>query len=110
MNEKAAPVVDRRKNPRMDNAVPISVRGSESGGKTFRFETIARNIGAGGLCAFSPRMMKTGEKLSLRIRFAHAGSRPAQAPEIRVRGLVMRVEERPGSSCVFAASFLPRRR
>jgi hypothetical protein len=93
----------------MDDAMPVSVRGSESCGKPYRFETFARNIGAGGLCAFSPRMMKTGEKLTLRIRFAQAGSKPVRAPEILVRGMVVRVEERPGSSCVFAVSFFSRR-
>jgi len=107
MNPKPIPFVDRRKKPRMNDAIPVSVRGTESG-KLYTFETTALDIGAGGLCAFSPRAMKIGEKLSLRIRFARAGSKTVQAPEIRVRGLVTRVEERPGCSSVFAVSFLPR--
>ncbi len=103
-------IVERREKPRMDDAIPVSVRGFESRGKPYRFETVARDIGAGGLCAFSPRILKSGEKLLLHIRFARAGSRPAQVPEILVRGMVTRVEERPGHCCVFAVSFLPRSR
>jgi hypothetical protein len=89
----------------MDDPIPVSVRGSGCG-KSYKFETIARNIGAGGLCAFAPRVMQKGEKVSLRIRFARPGSNPPQAPEMSMRGLVLRVEERPGGFSVFAVSFL----
>ncbi len=107
---KTTAFVDRRKKPRIDDAIPVSVRGSEPRGKSYRFDTVARDIGAGGLSAFSPRILKKGEKLLLHIRFARAGSKPARAPEILAQGLVTRVEDRPGFSCVFAVSFLPRPR
>ena len=99
---------ERRRNPRMIDPVPVSVRGSELGGKRFRFETIARNVGAGGLCAYAPRLMRVGETVSMRIRFARLGSNPLQAPEISVRGLVVRTEARPGGLSLFAVSFLLR--
>jgi len=98
---------DRRRKPRMDEPIPVSVRGAERG-QAYRFETVARNIGAGGLCAVAPRPVKLGERLSLRIRFIRAGSIPVRAPEAAIRGLVVRVEDLPGGFCVFAVSFLVR--
>jgi hypothetical protein len=96
---------ERRQKARMEDPVPVEVSGS-SHGEGYRFATIARNVGSGGLCAFAPRMMEPGEAVSLRIRFARPCSRPAQAPEFSVRGKVVRVERRPGDSCLFAVSFL----
>jgi hypothetical protein len=100
--------VERRRKERLDYTIPLRVRGSEKGGTLYRFETVAQNIGAGGLCALATRMMRVGERLSLRIRFAHPGS-TAQAPEISVRGSVVRAEEQPAGLCRFAVYFLLRR-
>ena len=96
---------DRRRKCRMTDPVPVRVRGAGPGGKAYRFETVARDIGAGGLCALAPRVMKSGEPIFLRIRFARAGSRPAQAPEFSVQGRVVRVEEQADGFFLFAVSF-----
>ena len=104
---RAFEYTERRRKNRMDDPVPVSVRGSE-GGQQYRFDTVARNIGAGGLCAFAPRPITMGERLSLRIRFVRAGTKVVLAPEVVARGLVVRVEELPGGFCVFALSFLVR--
>jgi hypothetical protein len=53
--------------------------------------------------------MKEREKISLRIRFALAGSKPFQAPTVVARAVVLRVEQGPDHSCLFAVSFLLRR-
>ena len=98
--------VERRRKERLEYALPVGICGSEGGGKEYQFETIARNIGAGGLCAFAPRKMKLGETLSLRVRFAHPGSKASQAPEVTMRGFVVRTEIRPTGLCMFAVSFL----
>jgi hypothetical protein len=109
MSSQLITAAERRSKPRMDEPVPVRVRGSECSGKSYRFETVARNIGPGGLCAFSPRIMQPGERVALHIRFARIGARPPQAPEVLVRGIVVRVEARPNGSCLFAVSFLLRR-
>jgi hypothetical protein len=100
---------ERRRKARLYHSLPLSVRGSEASGKAYRFETITPNIGAGGLCAFAPRIMKIGERISMRVRFARIGSKLLQAPEISIRGQVVRVEERAAGYCLFAVSFLLRR-
>jgi hypothetical protein len=99
---------ERRRKDRLEYTIPLNVRGSEKGGKSYRFKTVAQNIGADGLCAFAPRRMRIGERISLRIRFAHPGS-TAQAPEISLRGRVVRTEERPAGLWRFAVSFFLRR-
>ena len=93
-----------RRKDRLDYTIPLSVRGSGTGGESYRFETVARNIGAGGLCAYAPRKMQIGERLSLRVRFARPGS-TAQAPEISVRGSVVRTEKQPAGLWMFAVAF-----
>jgi hypothetical protein len=105
-NLKPMAVLERRQKPRINEPVPVIVRGSDGHGRTYRFNTIARDIGSGGLCASAPRIMQTGEKILLHVRFALAGSKPSQAPAIAARARVLRVEEQSNGSCVFAASFL----
>lgn len=101
--------IERRQKLRISDPIPVIVRGSEESGELYRFDTIARDIGSRGLCAVAPRIMKEGERVSLRIRFARPGSRPAQAPAVSACGVVLRVEERPDESSLFAVSFLSRR-
>jgi hypothetical protein len=96
---------ERRKKPRINNPVFVLVRGSDACGKGYQFNTIARNIGSGGLCASTPRIMKVGEQISLHIRFARAGSNPVDAPRVSARAAVLRVEKLLNGSYLFAASF-----
>jgi hypothetical protein len=89
--------LERRRKPRIYDPVFVVVRGSDS---------CARNIGSGGLCAYTPQIMKTGEKLRIHIRFARAGSKPLEAPAIAARAVVLRVEKQFNGLYLFAASFL----
>ncbi len=97
---------ERRKKPRIRDPIAVIVRGSDGQGKTYRFKTIARNIGSGGICASAPRIMEAGEKILLHVRFALAGSKPTKAPAITANAEVLRAEKQPDGSCVFAAYFL----
>jgi hypothetical protein len=98
--------LERRKKPRISDPIPMIVRGSDAHGKNYRFKTIARNIGSGGVSASAPRAMEAGEKIRLHIRFALAGSKPSQSPAIAARAIVLRAENQADGSCEFAASFL----
>ena len=106
LNAETKVIPDRRKTPRISTPVPVIVRGSDGHGKTYRFSTVTRNIGSGGICASAPRNMEAGEKILLHIRFALAGSKPSEAPAIAARAEVLRAEKQSDGSCVFAASFL----
>ena len=97
--------IERRKKQRINEPVSLIVRGSVDG-ESYQIKATARDIGAGGLYAFAPRIMEIGEKVTLFVRFSLAGSNPPQAPAIAVRAVVVRVEEKCGESSAFAASFL----
>jgi hypothetical protein len=97
---------ERRNQNRLECVLPMRVLVSDQGGETCQFETVLRDIGPGGLCGYAPRTMRIGERLSLRVRFSHPGNRTVQAPEISVRGRVVRAEKRPTGLCKFAVSFL----
>jgi hypothetical protein len=100
--------MERRRNPRISEPLPVVVCGSSDKNDTYQFDTISWDLGSGGLCAFSPRIMKEKETISLYIRLAHAGSKPSQAPEVAARAIVLRSQAMPDGSCLFAAAFLMR--
>jgi hypothetical protein len=99
---------ERRRNPRLNDSLPVIVRSVNRRRKPYQFNSITRDIGAGGLCAIAPELLQPGEKINLHIRFAVAGSNPTQAPGASARAIVLRAEERPDGTCIFAASFLLR--
>jgi hypothetical protein len=100
---------ERRKTPRIKECIPLIVRAARGGNASYQFNSVVENIGAEGLFAFAPRVMKVGEKLTVFVRFALAGSNPLQAPAIAARAVVVRVEEQSGGSCNFAAAFIRHR-
>jgi hypothetical protein len=97
---------ERRKKQRLYEPVSIIVRGSADCGQAYQFKATARNIGPGGLCAFAPRIMAVGEKVTLFVRLSLAGSNPSQSPAIAARAVVVRVDEECEESSTFAVSFL----
>ncbi len=100
---------ERRKKPRICDPIPVRVRGVGPDGEHYEFDTVARNISAGGLCAPAPRVIRVGDELTFQIRFLLAGSRPAQAPTVSARGTVLRAEAHPDGTSQFAAAFTLRR-
>ncbi len=100
---------ERRKKPRIYDPIPVRVRGVDPDGHHFEFDTVAKNISAGGLWAPAPRILRAGDELTFQIRFALAGSKPAQAPTVSTRGKVVRSEELPDGTSQFAAAFTLRR-
>jgi hypothetical protein len=97
---------ERRQRPRINNPLPVLVRGMNDQGEPFQFHSVVRDISAGGLCAIAPEPLKIGEKLYLHVRFTQSGANPAQAAEASFRGVVLRLKKRPDGTCLFAVSFL----
>jgi hypothetical protein len=100
--------IERRKNHRIYDPLPVFVYGSGDNNQTFQFDAITWDFGPGGLCAFSPRILQEKEKIYLRIRLAHAGGAPFQSPEVEARAVVLRSQAMSDGSCLFAAFFLQR--
>lgn len=101
----ANPMIERRRKLRLCEPISLKVRGETEDGKRFEFETAAKDISGGGLCAVSPRLINAGERLSFRIQFARAGTRPFHAPTIATKGVVLRVQEMPDNTFLFAVAF-----
>ncbi|HYK90299.1 MAG TPA: PilZ domain-containing protein [Acidobacteriota bacterium] len=101
--------LERRHKPRLYDPIPVKVRGAGPDGKRFEFDTIAKDISAGGLCAPAPGIIRAGEELTFHIRFSLAPGRQTQAPTVSARGTVLRSEEMPDGSSRFAVAFNLRR-
>jgi c-di-GMP-binding flagellar brake protein YcgR len=97
---------ERRRRPRINTPLPVLVRGTSDQGRSFQFNSVVRDISAGGLCSIAPESLKIGEKLYLHVRFTQADANPTQAAEASLRGIVLRSKERPDGTCLFAVSFL----
>ncbi len=101
-------MIDRRRTLRLYEPISVTVRGERAEGDRFEFETVARDVGGGGLCAVASRILNTGEKLRFIIQFARAGTRPFHAPIVIAQGVVLRVQELSEGTFLFAAAFTMR--
>ncbi len=97
---------ERRRTPRLKEPLPVIVRSTNKCEKRFQFNSVTEDISGGGLCAVSPGLLHLGQRINLHVRFAVPGSKPPQAPSASARAVVLRAEELPDGTCVFAASFL----
>jgi hypothetical protein len=97
---------ERREKTRIYDPIFVVVRGTDVLGDPYKFNTIARNIGPGGLSAYTPQLMEVGEKITIQIRFARAGSAPRYAPLVAATAVVLRVDKQLNGTYLFAASFL----
>jgi len=99
-------MIERRRTQRLYEPISLSVRGGQGkGGDPFEFETVARDISGGGLCATAPRILSMGDRLRFSIQFARAGTRPFRAPTVTTQGVVLRVQKLLDGTFLFAAAF-----
>jgi hypothetical protein len=103
---ESSPKPERRQKTRIYDPIFVVVRGTDVFGNAYRFSSIARNIGPGGLSAYTPQLMEVGDKITIQIRFARAGCEPRQAPLVEASAEILRVEKQFNGSYLFAASFL----
>ena len=98
-------MIERRRSLRLYEPISLAVRSEQGNGDRFEFETVARDVGGGGLCAVAPGILSTGDRLRFNIQFARAGTRPFHAPTVVTRGVVLRVQELSDGTFLFAAVF-----
>ena len=89
---------ERRRYPRINYPMPLTVRLGD-----LEFETVVKDLSAGGVSSCLPTQISTGEELGLAIEFSLAGSRPELAPKVSARGIVTRVRKMGDGTCEFAA-------
>jgi hypothetical protein len=95
--------VERRQKPRIYDPIPIKVRGLESGGRRFEFDTVADDFGPGGFSARASQRCLPGQKLFFIIQFCLARNMELQAPMLAAHGNVLRINEQQDGSYKFAA-------
>ncbi len=91
---------DRRRHPRIYYPMPLTVRVGDS-----EFETVVRDLSAGGLCARLPVQVSVGQTLEFALEFSRAGSKPDMAPRVSARGVATRARELGHGEFEFAARF-----
>ena len=101
-------MIERRRTLRLHEPISLGVRGEQGKADQFEFETVARDVSGGGLCAVAPRVLSTGDRLRFSIQFARAGTRPFHAPKVVTRGVVLRVQGLSDGTFLFAATFTMR--
>ncbi len=101
-------MTERRRTQRLYEPISLAVRSEHGTGNPFEFETAARDISGGGLCAVAPRNLNPGDSLRFSIQFALAGTRPFHAPTVTTRGVVRRVQALSDGTFLFAAAFTMR--
>ena len=94
---------EQRGKPRLYEAFPAKVRGSDKTGQIFEVDVLLHNLSASGLYLVLPRQVELGAVLSVTIRLAGAESL-VSAARVRTRGVVVRVEP-GGDACGLAVAF-----
>ena len=95
---------DRRLKPRIYYPIPIKVRGKEDNGRQFEFDTIAENIGSGGLSASINHECRVGQRLFIVIKFSLAKDPMLRGASVAVHGTVLRTKKLQDGTSVFAAA------
>lgn len=86
--------MERRGKPRLYEAFPAKVRGSDKTEHAFEVDVLLENLSASGLYLCLPWNVEEGAVLSATIRLASAESLLGSAARVLVRGVVVRVEPR----------------
>lgn len=97
--------VERRGKPRLYEAFPAKVLGSDRTGQAFEADALLENLSASGLYLFLPWKVEQGAVLSATIRLASAESLVRSAARVLLRGVVVRVEPRSDGCHGLAVAF-----
>ena len=97
--------VERRGKPRLYDAFPAKVRGSNKAGQALEVDARTENLSASGLYLFLPWNVELGALLCVTIRLASAESLVASAARVLTQGVVKRVEPRADGYYGLAVAF-----
>jgi len=85
---------ERRGKPRLYEAFPVKVRGSDESGHAFEIEALLDNLSVSGLYVFLPHNFEQGTVLTVTIRLSSAESLVGSAARVLTHGVVVRVKPR----------------
>ncbi len=93
-------LTERRRHPRIYSPMPLTV-----GVGDLEFETVVKDLSAGGLCSRLPIQIRTGQALHLVVQFCLFGTQPRLGPTMFAEGIVTRVRALGDGTYEFAAKF-----
>ena len=97
--------LERRGKPRLYEAFPAKVRGSDEGGHAFETEALLDNLSVSGLYVFLPHNVDQGAVLTVTIRLSSAESLVGSAARVLTHGAVVRVKPRADGYYGLAIAF-----
>ena len=96
---ESLPDVERRRNPRIYEPFPATVRGVDTNGKSFETSTVLDNLSASGLYLRLAQSVKEHTELLIVTRLATAPTAEAPGALVALHGVVLRAELQPDGSC-----------
>lgn len=96
--------IDRRSDPRITLPFPAMVRGVDAGGQPFEEKTTLDNLSAHGLHLRIARPVAQGKRLFIVVRFSTTSYEKTPAPEVALRGVVVRSQSDPEGRCAVAVA------
>jgi PilZ domain len=97
--------LERRGKPRLYEAFPVKVRGSDESGHAFEAEALLDNLSVSGLYVFLPHNVEQGTVLTVTIRLSSAESLVGSAARVLTHGVVVRVKPRADGYYGLAIAF-----
>ncbi len=95
---------ERRAGVRVELRFPVTVRGVDAVGEPLDIDTVLDNVSRGGLYLRLPRRVELGAQLTVGIRVSERWEEKPAA-RIATRGVVLRVESKPGGEHGMAVAF-----
>jgi hypothetical protein len=96
---------ERRRKPRIMEYFPVKVRGVDANGEEFELDATLDNLSAGGLYIRLPRRTEADGRLFIVIRLSAAFAGKVSAPQVAVRGKVVRAEQHSSDTYGLAIAF-----
>lgn len=94
---------ERRNQPRIQEAFPALVRGTDENGEAFEEQTVLEDLSSTGLRARLRRFVPTGSKVRVTIQLSRAPIGTLTRPRVEARGRVIRSERKGAESRVAVA-------
>lgn len=96
---------ERRSKPRIYLPFPAKVRGIDASGREFEAETVLDNLAANSLYLRIMYPLKERVELDVVFGLSATASGKITSPRVKVRGTVLRTEQKPGGVCGVVVAF-----
>jgi hypothetical protein len=95
----------RQRPLRLDQFLPITVRGVDAGGKAFEAHTVLETISTGDLTVRLQQRVEPGTRLFAVVRFFESSEEALSGARVAMRGVVVRTEPFPGEGWAITMTF-----